>query len=683
MLWLGGELIGSRIYFLNLFFYMTGRIKRAVQLVIFALGLLPCSASHSSTQIAKDTLRLQLRWKHQFQFAGFYAAIEQGYYRDEGLVVQLKEASDNINFAQIVLDGQADFGVESTSLLISRNQGKPLVVLASIFQHSPEVFITLAKDNINNIEDFSGKTALFSIPELPATGGIIVKENLLDKVVLSESDNRLEGLISGAHQIIDGYSIDMPYLLTQMGYHPKLISPINYGVDFYGDCIFTTEHFIEQNPDKTDAFVRASVKGWKYAMRHKRELIDIIIAKYNKEHTPEDLMYEARKMEELIQPQFVEIGYMHKERWQHIGEVYVSLGLLDEDFSLDGFMYSDYVERRVVNQTRMILTFTILMVLALGFLLIVTIFNRRLKREVVNQTRAIRISNQQLRMEISDREAMHANLEMATRELEQNQRILKVNNATLSERNIIIEQINQELENAKRKAEESDRLKSAFISNMSHEIRTPMNGIIGFSELLKEQDISVDEKERYAKIIDENSTQLLRIISDIVDISKIEVGEISIKKETVHIKNLFENIYHNFSLKTKQLRKGQVNICFEIGEGVGESIQTDPARLMQVLGNLIENAIKFTTEGEIRFSVVKNADWYEFFVCDTGKGISKETVEMVFERFFKDNDQYYADMGGTGLGLSIAKNMVELLGGRIRLKSELGVGSQFSFTHPV
>jgi signal transduction histidine kinase len=635
---------------------------------ILFLALIFCTI-HSSAAGTKDTVRVQLRWTHQFQFAGFYAAIEQGYYADEGLEVKLIEGSGDYNFAELLLNGNSEFGVESTSLLISRNQNKPLIVLASVFQHSPETFITLAKYKINTIEDFSGKTALFSTLDLPATSGIIVKENIMDKVIPSISDNRIEGLIDGSHQIIDGYSIDMPYQIMKMGYHPVLISPINYGIDFYGDCIFTSEEYLHKHPKKTAAFLRATLKGWKYAMFNKKELIQLIIEKYNPNITEEELIFEARELEELIQPKFVEIGYMHKARWQHIGEVYVSLGMLHEDFSLDGFLYTDYVNNQVARQKYLLIIITIALIFLLASLFVVGFFNRKLKAEVVKQTKKITVSNQHLRNEIKERELIYADLIRTTKELKNNQHIL-------SEKNL-------ELKNAKNRAEESDKLKSAFLSNMSHEIRTPMNAIIGFSELLKDPDTTLEEKEMYTQIIEENSHQLLRIISDIIDISKIEVGELSVHKEPIHIKNLFDNILLYFSLKTKQLKNGKVDIKYEIKNDIPEIINTDPARLKQVLSNLIENAIKFTSEGSIVYTIEKDQSNYIFKVKDTGMGIAKEKLEKVFIRFFKESNQHFSDMGGTGLGLSIAKNMVELLGGKISLWSEQNVGTEFTFTHPI
>ncbi|WP_066628314.1 ABC transporter substrate-binding protein [Labilibacter marinus] len=603
---------------------------------------------------ANDTIRVQLKWTHQFQFAGFYAAVEQGYYEEEGISVNLIPAGEDKDFVQHVVSAKADIGVESPLLLIERNKGKPVVLLAAIFQHSPEAFITLAKYNINSIEDFPGKTVRISSNDLPSTKALIKQENLSELITLSDTESRIKGLIDGSHQVIDGYSIDLPYQIKKSGYHPVVISPLKYGIDFYGDCIFTSENYLDKNPNQVDAFLKATSKGWHYAMNNKEEIIELIIKKYASQYTRDELINEAREMEGLILPKFVEIGYTHKERWKHIGDTYVSLGLLDADYSLDGYLYEDYQQKRQRRHSRLTFIFIVAFTLLALTLLLVSFFNRKLRREVNKQTKEVLETNQNLRNEIKDRKAIYTDL---------------------------IETAN-ELKTAKGKAEESDRLKSAFLSNMSHEIRTPMNGIIGFSDLLKEQDLTTDEKKKYIQIIEENSVQLLRIISDIIDISKIEVGELSIQKEPIKIKELFENLYFNFSLKAKEIKGDRINIEYHINSDVDPIINTDPIRLKQILSNLIENAIKFTNKGSITFSVEKENSHYIFTVKDTGIGISQEKLESVFIRFFKDSQQHYNAMGGTGLGLSIAKNMVELLGGKISLSSQTDVGTEFKFTHP-
>ncbi|TLX75595.1 hypothetical protein E9993_08525 [Labilibacter sediminis] len=634
--------------------------------------------------LISDTINLQFKWTHQFQFAGYYAAVEKGYYAEEGLMVNFIEGGISQNFISEVTSGKAQFGIESTKLLLARNQGEPVVVLASIFQHSPETFVTLAKYGITSIDQFKNKKVRLSPNTLASTNAVLLKEKLNDHIELVTSTNRIAGLLNGDYEIIDGYITDLPYAISQSGYHPVTISPLTYGVDFYGDCLFTSENYLHRNPKIVESFIIASLKGWLYAMNNKHEISTLIAEKYNSSLSVEELMYEARKMEELLLPNFVEMGYTLKSRWKHIGDTYVQLKMLDKDYNLDGFLYADYIEKSQARQR----TFQYILIISLAVFVLLTLliffFNRKLKKAVKQQTVELRRSNDNLLNEIKERKELHQNLIHTASQLKQNQKVLKKQNKTLTEWNNAIQLINEELKSAKIKAEESDKLKSAFLSNMSHEIRTPMNGILGFSDLLKDDQISIDEKEQYTKVIEENSLQLLRIISDIIDISTIEVGQLSIQKEKVSILEIFKSLHQLFKLKADHLNAGKVDLLYHIDQKVPAEIFTDPARLKQILSNLIENAIKFTNKGSIVFSIELNQQEnnYLFTVKDTGKGITSDKAERIFERFFKDNEQPYSDMGGTGLGLSIAKNLIELLGGSIWFTSEDKKGSQFYFSHP-
>jgi signal transduction histidine kinase len=254
-------------------------------------------------------------------------------------------------------------------------------------------------------------------------------------------------------------------------------------------------------------------------------------------------------------------------------------------------------------------------------------------------------------------------------------------NEELTERNQEVMKINDELLLAKEKAEESDRLKTAFLANLSHEIRTPMNGIIGFSELLISTEATSEEKSDYKSIIENSCKQLLGVVNDIIDISKIESGIIEIKKQVVNLNMLMQEIHSFNSLSAKE--KG---INFDLVTGLDEEksvILTDDIKLRQVLSNLVGNALKFTSDGSIRFGYKVKGRFLEFFVSDTGIGISPGKLEVVFDRFIQEDDTITRKYGGTGLGLSIAKAYVEKLGGEIWVESEENVGSQFYFTLPI
>jgi len=229
-------------------------------------------------------------------------------------------------------------------------------------------------------------------------------------------------------------------------------------------------------------------------------------------------------------------------------------------------------------------------------------------------------------------------------------------------------------------AQESDRLKTAFLANMSHEIRTPMNGILGFAELLKEPDLTGDQLQKYIAIIGKSGNRMLNIINDIVDISKIEAGLMQLDIKESNINEQIEYIYTFF--KPEVEAKG-LKLSFKNALTANEAIiKTDREKVYSILTNLVKNAIKYSDKGTIEFGYERKGNYIEFFVKDTGIGIPKDRQEAIFERFIQaDIDDKMAHQGA-GLGLSISKVYIEMLGGKIWVESEVGIGSAFYFTLP-
>ena len=237
-----------------------------------------------------------------------------------------------------------------------------------------------------------------------------------------------------------------------------------------------------------------------------------------------------------------------------------------------------------------------------------------------------------------------------------------------------------ELIKAKERAEESDKLKSAFLANMSHEIRTPMNGILGFADLLKTPDLTGEQQISYVNIIQKSGERMLGIINDIIDISRIESGQMKISLTKTNINEQIEGLFSFFLPEVKE--KGLhllIGSFLPVKEAI---IKTDSEKFNAILINLIKNAIKFTQKGTIEVGYERKNDELEFFVRDTGIGIRNEQKEFIFERFRQGNESLSRSYEGAGLGLSISRAYVEMLGGRIRVESEFGKGSSFYFTLP-
>lgn len=243
-----------------------------------------------------------------------------------------------------------------------------------------------------------------------------------------------------------------------------------------------------------------------------------------------------------------------------------------------------------------------------------------------------------------------------------------------------------ELKKEKIKAKTSDKLKTSFLSNMSHEIRTPMNAIVGFSQLLAMPNLKNDKKKIYIDQINANSEQLLNLIEDIIEVSRIEAGKIKIKKTDCFINEQLDKIKLSFEAHKARLGKNHVKLILNKENKNPEySILTDTYRINQILSNLLSNSVKFTERGYIEFgyNILKDKKLIEFYVNDTGQGINKDKIKYVFDRFSKVPASKTKLYAGTGIGLSISRSLTELLGGEIKVESEEGVGTKFTFTIPL
>ncbi|MBN1118898.1 MAG: response regulator [Bacteroidales bacterium] len=254
----------------------------------------------------------------------------------------------------------------------------------------------------------------------------------------------------------------------------------------------------------------------------------------------------------------------------------------------------------------------------------------------------------------------------------------------LAVQNVKLKLVNDELSLAKNKAEEADRLKSAFLANMSHEIRTPMNAILGFATLLRDRKLSEDKKAEFVNLINANCRQLLHIITDIIDISKIEANQITLFKKDFNINKVLYVLKQNFISQITASKKDIKLIITPELDDAEAIVNTDKVRLEQILSNLLSNAIKFTEKGtiELGYKINRISKEIEFFVKDTGIGMTDKEQEVIFERFRQVSSAYNKLYGGTGLGLSICKGLVDKLEGNIWVNSEVEEGSTFHVSLP-
>lgn len=289
--------------------------------------------------LAQDKVVLQLKWKHAFQFAGYYAAQELGYYDDLDLDVEIRAASPGINPVEEVIEGRAQYGVGNSSLLLDRQNGQPVVVLSVVFQHSPAILIARGSGQITSLNDLAGKRIMIEPNSLELLAYLKKSGVASHQIQIIDHSYQVDDLIQGDVDAISAYSSNEPYILNRRGFFFKEFTPRAAGIDFYGDNLFTTEDEINNHPERVEAFRTASMRGWSYAMEHQNEIIDLILEKYGEGLERKQLLFETQVMENLLANNLIEIGYMNPKRWERIVATYKTVGKLYQEGVLDGFIY--------------------------------------------------------------------------------------------------------------------------------------------------------------------------------------------------------------------------------------------------------------------------------------------------------------------------------------------------------
>jgi diguanylate cyclase (GGDEF)-like protein len=350
------------------------------------LALLPVwsLAAPPSTDQPLQVIDFQLRWKHQFQFAGYYAAIAQGYYQEEGLQVRLHEGGPGKTPVEEVLAGRAQYAESNSELLFERLRGKPLVALAVIFQHSPSVLLARADTGIRTVHDLIGKRVMLMNAHTDADFHAMFRSEGINpaSLQLQPSSYAIEDLTSGRVDAFNSYLTNEPFYLRQQGVDYVAISPNTYGIDFYSDILFTSETELQENPQRVEGFRRASLRGWGYAMEHPEEIIDLLIDQYRVSKPRAHLQYEAQAMRELILPDLIEIGHMNPGRWQRMAEAFNQLGMTSDTQALDGFIYNPNPPQQVEKLQKIIALISLGGALVLVAVLTLLATQRRLKLEI-------------------------------------------------------------------------------------------------------------------------------------------------------------------------------------------------------------------------------------------------------------------------------------------------------------
>lgn len=594
------------------------------------LSLLSFTFSWVNTIYAKtflDSVKVQLIYQHQFQFAGYYTAIEKGFYEDVGLDVSLLLPLYGVGSTERVISGDANFGIGSHGLVKKRVEGLPIVLLASIFQHSPQALITSDKSGINNIKDLAKKRVMIekhAIDLLAFMEDEGITEDMLYKIPY---DYDVSKLIEGKVDAMSVYLTDNTYILDSLKHPYKIISPLSGGIDFYGDSIFTTEEYYTNNKEKVNKFVEATIKGFYYAFDNKEEVIDLIINKYNSKLSRNHLRYEANKMEEFIARDIVKIGHINEGRWRYTLNVYEKLNLIDKGSSLNGFFISDYEKDfidKFSKQTIIILlvVFVLVVIFALVYLFIALKLKKQLQKSL------------------------------------QLEEYLKDSNST------------------------KDRL----ISIIAHDLKNPFSGIISLSSLVLMDVENIDKAElkNSLRLIRNSAEDAYQMLKNLLEWVVIQQDGIKARQRSVKV---YEEYLHIFDLYKEQASKKNITISLSIN--ATHTAYTDPHMLEVVIRNLITNAIKFTNFGghiSVETRVHKDLNTAEdkisLSVKDNGIGMTEQSIdEIMTSTVFKSNPGTEKEKG-TGLGLVIIKEFIAANEGILSVQSSIGKGSTFSLILP-
>ncbi|MCB8964527.1 MAG: ABC transporter substrate-binding protein [Bacteroidales bacterium] len=578
--------------------------------------------------LSNDKIILHLNGKHQFQFAGYYAALEKGFYEEAALDVEIKGIESNTTAIDEVLAGRAHYGIANSELLVRYMNGSPLVALAPIFQSSPSAIVVRENSGIVSPQGFFGKSI-----EIDTKGGgnevlamLYLSGIKPSQIKVVDATLSLNNLLNSKVDATAIYQTNEPFFLEKFGIPFRLIIPKNYGIDFYAECLFTSQSELKKHRSRTERFIAASIRGWDYALKNKEEIARLIQTKYKSTKTIEHLLFEAEQVKKYIQPDFINIGHSNKGRWLHMAEVLSQVGIITTNRSIEEFLYKP--NGSTIITTNKLITFAGIILCAIAVVLLIYL---KITHKSFGKKNII-IEKQQQKIEQQE-------IELTT---------LKHN----------IDSLNS-------KAVELERFNESLTSNLSFEIRSPLNNILGYCELLNAPHLKTGQIRQYTKEIAKSGQSLQHQIENLIELSKIQANQY---KQNYQRINLFEFLSTLHMLTLNELKlfdKEHITIKTAISEeDIDFDILSDRSTLRNIFVRLISNAVKFTSKGYIELGCKKNGNGnLLFWIQDSGLGITSQKVNHVFTPFAAGmQDEKFSNLG---LGLPIAKGLTDILGGKI------------------
>lgn len=694
---------------------------------------------------ALDRVRLQLKWQHQFQFAGYYAAQAQGFYRDAGLEVEILPATPGQDATQAVLRGDAEFGVGTSDLLLLRARGEPVVVMACIFQHSPLALMMHRTGPLQSVHDLADKKLMIE-PGSAELLAALRREGLKpDRYTLVPHNHQVADFVAGRVDAMSVYVTDETFELVQAGQPFELYSPRTSGIDFYGDNLFATRPYLERNPDLARRFLAASLKGWQYALDHPQDIAQLIYQHYSPRHSLAHLRYEAEQMVPLLRPDLLEVGHMYRGRWQHIAGVYTELGMLPRDFSLDGFMFDQHPPP--TDLTWWYVGFGLLALLGIGASALATFVLRQNKRlssserrfEVVFQTMPVAFlitdrdgrivqwnraaeqlfgwpQDQAVGRHVCDlvvpesdqpqvRQVLQAvwQSQAVTHSINRNlcrngdERLCEWFNAAYTGDDGQIsgvislgmdvgerELAREHLQQAKDLADQLLTDQKQFIAMVSHELRSPLAVMDLASQVLEIQCETVCGSSEVISRVRRGVKRLSTFIDNCLAedrLARLEKDGLKPASQMIELSRFLESI-----LEQARINAPDHRFHFDDAEAQPSPqlrIQGDPSLLRILLHNLLSNACKYSRAGStVRIGMAwEGNDGVRITVSDQGAGIPAADLPNLGVRHFRGSNSELAS--GSGVGLHLCRRIIQLHGGSLLIESEVGVGSRFHVHLPL
>lgn len=587
---------------------------------IFSIIVLPFFSPPTYSSESLTDIRVQLKWHHQFQFAGFYAALHKGYFRQAGLNVELMPGGPDIDPVRIVTAGEAEFGIGNSSLLLDHQKGLPIVAVAAIFQHSPFILMARRNNQIRTVKDLEHRMLMAETHSAELIAYMILAGVDINTIQFVQHTGRVESLsYSGPYQIdaMTAFLSSEPYEANHAGIAYQIFSPRDIGLDFYGDTLFTTRHIAKQYPEQVTAFRDALLKGWHYAVRHRNEIISLIMEKYPTKLDTFQLNSESLVTLELLARDYIDLGYMSEQRWQSIAESFGKAGLLPDNYQVNDFLFTAKPRTQGILNSLLLAGLLTLCAIVL----------------------AIRFY---LQKKQSDRQATRLSEEA--------------------------EQLHRHRQNQMAMAE--------VATTIAHELNQPLAAINNYAQAainFNRRQFSNPEK------LNDSLYQLIRqaeIASAIVQQSREQLDHQAYPQQTIDLVGTIRDSVH---LCLFNARKRNISLIFspQLCEAfiMGNEIQ-----IKQMLINLITNAVEALDEHAaqsptVTLTLSEGDQYYQIDVQDNGPGL--DSTERVF------TTQYTTKEAALGMGLSICRSITEIHLGSISACNSPSGGAIFSIQLPI